>query len=267
MFHLFLTFFLLIEELALASDISSIELRGDIFAKGGYILSCDDIIAHDCLDRDRELCFRDIFLELCTYPSTEIPCPTAVCHHGKCIDDISCDADIHLHDIILMESDRFIVEARIATRETLQIIIIVTHEFTHRDLIVEDDTTSIEVGLVAKYSPPLLREIHEISDVLIRRDHLDLGDRFFDMDIGSRLREIIRIRYREIGTLSSFSLDEFSSRTRIFCDFITIYEHLVRHLRTRDDHVHIMLSPEALLHDIEMEQSEESTAKSISECG
>lgn len=115
---------------------------------------------------------------------------------------------------------------------------------------MEDDTLGIEVCLISKYSPALLSKCHEVSDVLIRGDHLDLGDRLFDMDIGSRLWEILRIGYMEIGTVSSFSLYELRTRTRVVGTFIADYQYLIRHLRTRDDDVHSVFSPETLLHDI-----------------
>ena len=60
-------------------------------------------------------------------------------------------------------------------------------------------------------------------------------------------------------------LGELRSSSRIVCTLISDDEDLIGHLWTRDDDVHSVLSPETLLHDIEMEESEKSTAKSISE--
>ena len=60
------------------------------------------------------------------------------------------------------------------------------------------DTIGIEIGLVFKYSSTLLGEIHEITYVVVRGDHLNLGNRFFDVDVGSRLREVFGIGYVEV---------------------------------------------------------------------
>ena len=125
----------------------------------------------------------------------------------------------------------------------------------------------IEIGLIPEYSSALLSQCHEIADIVIGRDHLDLGDRFGDVDIGSALREVFRIRYPNIGTRTTLPLDQLGSSSRIEGTLIPHDEDLVRHLWTRDDDVHTMLSPEPLFHDIEMEESEKSTAKSIAECG
>lgn len=129
------------------------------------------------------------------------------------------------------------------------------------------DTTGIEIGLIPKYSPAFLSECHEVADIFIGRDHLDLGDRFCDMDIGSRLREIFGVRDPDVCTCMTFPFYELRSRSRIEGTLISSDKDLVCHLRTRDDHVHPMFTPEPFLHDIEMEESEESTAKSIPECG
>ena len=125
----------------------------------------------------------------------------------------------------------------------------------------------IEIGLIPEYSSALLSKCHEIADIVIGRDHLDLGNRLGDVDIGSRIGEVFGIRYPDIGTRTTFPFDQLWSRSRIECALVSHDEDLVRHLRTRDDDVHTMLSPEPLFHDIEMEESEKSTAKSIAECG
>ena len=130
---------------------------------------------------------------------------------------------------------------------------------------MEDHTVGIEIGLVFEYSSAFLCESHQVPDILIRCDHLDLRNWFLDMDIGSRLRYILRIGYIEIGTLATTEFDEFTTGSWIECNLISSDQELVRDLWTRDDHVHIILSPETLLHDIEMEESEESTTISISE--
>lgn len=73
-------------------------------------------------------------------------------------------------------------------------------------------TIGIEVGLVFKYSSALLSEVHEVTDIVIRGDHLDLGNRLLDMDVGSRFWEVFGIRYIEvcvdlsIGELTATSL-------------------------------------------------------------
>ena len=129
---------------------------------------------------------------------------------------------------------------------------------------MEYNTVCIEIGLVLEYSSSLLRETHEISDVFIRGDHLDLGNRFFDMDVGSGLREVFWIRYIKVCCLASFVIDEFRARTWIIRALISSDEDSVCHLWTRDDDVHIVFTPETFLDYVEMEKSEESTAESIS---
>ena len=125
----------------------------------------------------------------------------------------------------------------------------------------------IKICLIPEHSSALLGKCHEITDIVIGRDHLDLGDRFGDVDIGSTLREVFGIRYPNIGTRTILPLDQLGSGSRIEGTLIPHDEDLIRHLWTRDDDVHTMLSPKSLFHDIEMEESEKSTAKSIAECG
>jgi hypothetical protein len=87
------------------------------------------------------------------------------------------------------------------------------------------------------------------------------------MDIGPWTRDVLRIGYIEIGGGTPLMFDELTASPRIEGYLVPSDEELVGDLWTRDDDVHIILSPETLLHDIEMEESEKSTAKSISECG
>ena len=114
MLHFFLSFFLFLEELPLAGDISSIELRSHVLAECRYILTSDDIASDSCLDRDRELCFWYIVLQLLADLPTEIARSSSVYHHREGVYRISGDSDIHLHDIIYLVSHRLIVEARIS---------------------------------------------------------------------------------------------------------------------------------------------------------
>lgn len=83
------------------------------------------------------------------------------------------------------------------------------------------------------------------------------------MDIGSRLGYILRIRYVEIGAFASLELHELTSCSWIECDLVTSDEEPIGDLWTRDDHIHIILSPESLLDDIQMQESEESATESV----
>lgn len=135
-------------------------------------------------------------------------------------------------------------------------------------------------------------EIHQISYIVIGSDHLNLGNRLLDMHVGAGFWEIFGIGDVEVGvyltirkvSTTSLSLDiiliidrdkspdltrilhEFWVGSRIIRSLIPMDEHLIGNLWTRDDDVHIMLSPETLLHDIEMQESEKSTTKSIPKC-
>ena len=117
---------------------------------------------------------------------------------------------------------------------------------------MEDDTIGIEISLVFEHSSSLLCESHQIPDILVRCDHLHLGNRLLDMDICPRLGYILRVGDIEIGTLTTTVFDEFSTGSLIECDLVSSDEETIRHLRTRDYHVHIILSPESLFDDIEM---------------
>ena len=105
---------MLFEKFAFTSDIPSIELRCDILAESRYILTSDYIPSYRCLDGDRELCFGDIVLELLTDLPTEIASSCTVYHHRECIDWVSGDSYIHLHDVIYFVPHRLIVETRIS---------------------------------------------------------------------------------------------------------------------------------------------------------
>ena len=87
------------------------------------------------------------------------------------------------------------------------------------------------------------------------------------MYIGSWFWEIFRIGYPEIGASSSLERDEFRTGTRIVATLVSTDENLVGYLRTRDDYVHLMFTPETFLDDIEMKESEESASETISEGG
>ena len=73
------------------------------------------------------------------------------------------------------------------------------------------------------------------------------------MDIGSRLGHILGIGDVEVGALATLEFDELTSCSWVECYLVTSDEELVGDLWTRDDHIHIILSPESLLDYIEMQ--------------
>ena len=121
----------------------------------------------------------------------------------------------------------------------------VDEDLVHRDPAGQHHAPRVE-GLSVLDEPAFLgNESHDVAQVFARCDHERLHDGLQDRldvsDVGHEGR-IVYLLHRTIGHLD-----------------------LIHHARVSRDDVHVELAAEALLHDLHVQQSEESTAQSEAE--
>jgi hypothetical protein len=107
-----------------------------------------------------------------------------------------------------------------------------------------------------------IREVFGIGDIQIGV-YLPIGE----MTTTPLSSDVVRIIGRDKTPEFARKLNDFCMSTRIFSGFVAMHENAVRDLRTRDNHIHIMLTPETFFYDIEMQKPEKTTSKSVSERG
>ena len=99
--HFLFAFLLFFEEFALARDVASVTLCGDVFAQGWDGLSGDDFSSDGGLDGYDELLSGDEFFEFLTDLTAEGLSFGSVHQRGECIDVFAVESYVQLDEIAL----------------------------------------------------------------------------------------------------------------------------------------------------------------------
>ena len=154
---------------------------------------------------------------------------------GKCIDDIAIQKDIKLHQIALLVAFELIVEGTVAARSGLQRIEEIVDDLIKRHLIVEHDTDIVHVFHVDILASSILTELHQVTDIFLRRHDRRLYDRLFHIVDLRRIRHIRRVIHTDAFT-----------GCRI---------NLINYGRSRRDQIKVKLSFESFLDDFIVKKS------------
>ena len=112
--HPLLTLLLLLEELSLTADITTVTLRGHILSDSLHSLAGDDLCSDRSLDRDVELLTRDELLVLLTHLSAEVIRVVSMDERRKGVGRIAVEKNIKLHKLRILEADHMIVKRSIS---------------------------------------------------------------------------------------------------------------------------------------------------------
>ena len=140
--------------------------------------------------------------------------------------------------------DEVVVEARVAARARLQLVVEVEHDLAERQLVGEVDALLREVLHVVEPAAPLVVQLHHGADVLLRDDHRRLDVRLLDaLDLAPASRPGCAPRP--------------SSPFRVL--------DAVGDVRRGHEQVEVELALEPLAHDLHVQQPEEAAAEAEAE--
>src|SRR5689334_15645278 len=130
--HAPLALFLLLEQLALASDVTAVALRQHVLPLRAECFARDDLAADRRLDRDLEHLSRDQLLELLAQRAAVRVRLLAVDDRRQRVDRLAVEQDVELDDVRLLVPVELIVERRVAARDRLQPVVEVEHDLPER---------------------------------------------------------------------------------------------------------------------------------------
>jgi hypothetical protein len=138
-----------------------------------------------------------------------------------------------------------VIERGVAARTRFQAVVEIEHDFVERHLVSEHHAAAADVFELLLRAALLFEQLEDAAQVFFARDHHGVDDGLFDLfDLGG------------VGELGGvIDLEHFAGRGG----------DAIAHARRGGDQVDIELALQALLHDFQVQQAEESAAEAEAE--
>src|SRR5262249_33617553 len=159
---------LLLEQLALARDVAAVALREYVLAPRLHGLTSDHARADRRLDRDIELLARNLLLQALDEGTAAVVRRVAVDDQRERVDRLPADEHVHTDERPGPEADHVVVEARVAARTRLQLVVVVEDDLREWELVGEVDALLRQVLEVVKAAAAVVVQFHHGPDVLLR---------------------------------------------------------------------------------------------------
>src|SRR3954464_12550606 len=142
--HALLSLLLLLEKLSLARDVAAVALGKDVLAQRLDAGARDDFRSDRRLNRDLEQLARNEVLELVGDLAPPLVGLVLVDDDAECVDGITVDQHVELHQIAAAVLEHLVVERRVAATYRLQLVEEVEDDLAERELPIELDAFGIE---------------------------------------------------------------------------------------------------------------------------
>src|SRR5213592_2897097 len=179
--HALLSFFLLLEQLALARHVAPIALGGDVLAQRADRLAGDDFGPDRGLDHDLEQLARDQFFQLLGDLLAPLVRFVAMDDDRERVHRLAVEQHVELDELGRAVLEELVVERCIATGDRLQLVVEVEDDLGEREFPAELDARRVHVMHALVHAAPLLAQLHDAADVLGRRHDPRLDVRFLDV--------------------------------------------------------------------------------------
>ena len=136
-FHLRLSFFLLLQKLALTGNIPAVALGGNVLSKRRDCGSRNDLAPDGPLYGNLELMPRDFLLEAVANLNPPFPGPLLENYERQRIHLLAVDQDIQFDQVAVPILDQIIIEGTIPLRDRLQFVVKIEDDLGQRH--IEDD--------------------------------------------------------------------------------------------------------------------------------
>ena len=156
---------------------------------------------------------------------------------------LAADEDVDAREIARPEAGEVVVEARVPARARLQLVVEVEHDLAERQLVEEQHAVLAQVLEVVEAPAPLVRELHDRADVVLRDDHRRLDVRLLDLlELARHLGRVVHL--------------DLLARAR---------RRAVGDVRRGDEEVEVELALEPLADDLHVQEAEEAAAEAEAE--
>ena len=157
-------------------------------------LAGDDPGADRRLDRDVEELARDLLPQPLDEQLAALVGAVPVDDQRERVDRLAADEDVDAHEVARPEAGDVVVEARVAARARLQLVVEVEHDLAERQLVDEVHALLGEVLHVVEAAAALVAELHHRADVLLRDDDRRLDVRLLDpLDLVRHVGRVVHL--------------------------------------------------------------------------
>ena len=243
--HALLAFLLLLEELALAADVASVALGGDILAYLLDGLAGDDLPSDGCLDGDVELLTGDELLELLAHAAAELVGVVDMGEGAEGIDGLAVEQDVELDELGGTIACRMIVEGGVASGDALELVVEVDDDLAEGHEVGDLYPTAADVLLLDELASLAETERHDGAYVVGGGD-----------DGGADVGLLDMVDERGVGHAAG--IVHLGHRALLVVD-------VVGDVGDGGDDAHVELAVEAFLDDLHVEQAEEAAAEAEAE--
>src|SRR5213596_2279221 len=191
--HALLSFFLLLEQLALARHVAPIALGGDVLAQRADRLAGDHFGPDRGLDHDLEQLARDQLFQLLGDLLAPLVRFVTMDDDRERVHRVAVEQYVELDEVSRAVLEELVVERRIATGDRLQLVVEVEDDLGEREFQAELDARRVHVMHALVHAAPLLAQLHDAADVLGRRHDPRLDVRFLDVVDGRAVRHEARV--------------------------------------------------------------------------
>src|SRR6478609_5488212 len=176
--HPLLAFFLLLQQLALARDVTALTLRYHVFADRADVFASNDLRTDGRLHRNFELLARNQFLEFGRHLVAVGERRILVHDRAERVNGLALQQDVDLHQLRFLLACRLVIEAGVAAGARLQRIEEVKDDLPQRHCVAQLHPLGRQVVHAAELAPPRLAQFHDRADEFAWRDDRRLDDGF-----------------------------------------------------------------------------------------
>ena len=239
--HPLLTFFLLLEELALAGDVAAVTLRGHVLAHGTDALTGNDLAADSGLDGDLIHLDGDDIFELGSQGTPTTFGLVPVHDAGEGIHGLSIDEHLQLDHAVRAVACWLVVEGTVAARDGFDLVVEVDEDLVERQDSRDHDAPGVD-GVGALHDAALVHhDLHDVADILVRDHNKTFHDGFANLLDDAHVGEISGVVDHEGLAIG--------------------LDHLVDDARIGGDDIHVIFTTQALDDDLHVKESQEATAE------
>src|SRR5690606_3332190 len=235
--HATLPLLLLLQELALARDVTAVALGRHVLPHRTDRLPRDDPRTDRRLDRDLEELAGDQLPQLLRQRTAVLVRLVRMDDHAEGIDGLPVDQHVQLDQVVRAVLQELPVERRIAPCRALEPVVAVEHDLREGELVDELDARRVEIVHRDELAAAIVAELLHVPDVIGRAHDPGPDVRLLDPRDLRALRQGGRVLDCELRPVGQ--------------------DDVVLHVRDRRDQVEPELPLEALLHDLQVQQPEE----------
>src|SRR6267154_1917326 len=223
---------------------AAVALGGDVLAEGAHSFAGDDLAADRGLDRNLEHVGRDQLFQLLHHGAAAAFGAGAMYQHGKRIDGLAVDQDLHLDQVGGLVVGEVVVERGVALRNRFEAIVEVEHHLVEGQ-VVFDHGAAAHIGEFHLVAAAVLAQLEHAAEIFVggQDGGADPGlVDFLDLD-----------HIRHVDRIVNFDLLPVGQR------------HPVDDRRRRGDQVEVEFALQPLLDDFEVQQPEKAAAEAEAE--